>query len=136
MGRREHAPLPLGALEQPEGRPTLVSSGHMVTSHRPKPHRTAVSGRGSMKRTGQKTGTAPLTDFTTPTDPPIARSTPARRLYSPAHRRRYSTAGQVDSAIPCTSTCRSRTVTEIRHPQVPTHLGRAGSSSSEQHHQP
>jgi hypothetical protein len=64
MGRREHAPLPLGALEQPEGRP---------------------SGR--------------------------------------------STAGQVGSALPCTSTCRSRTVTEISAP-TGTDASRASWSAS------
>jgi hypothetical protein len=53
-GGRDHAPLPLGALEQPEGRPTLASSGHMLTSHRPERHRTAVSGSGPRKRGGRR----------------------------------------------------------------------------------
>jgi hypothetical protein len=130
MGRREHAPLPLGALGQPEGRPTLASSGHMLTSHRPDRHRTAVSGSGSMKRAGRETGTAPLTDFTTPTDPPIARSTPARKLHNPAHGRGRSTAGQVGSALPCTSTCRSRTVTEISAPTGTDASGASWSASA------
>ena len=130
MGRREHASLPLGALGQPEGRPTLASSGHMLTSHRPERHRTAVSGSGSMKRAGRETGTAPLTDFTTPTEP-ADRSINARpQATQPRSRARSSTAGQVGSALPCTSTCRSRTVTEISAPTGTDASGASWSASA------
>jgi hypothetical protein len=49
-----------------------------------------------------------------PPTPPIAPSTPARRLYSPAQpARSFNRCDEIDSAVSRTSTCRSRDVTEI-----------------------